>query len=170
MLGSNPSTSSPIGVTEAYRFYTARVGVRFSHWVHMDMSFKQCAHCKREKYLSDFYRHSDRGYRAECKDCFDLKQKARKFSITVSELEAMYLERDGKCDICQQECSLNRNLSIDHDHSCCPERGTSCGKCIRGLLCNRCNNALGSFRDNPELLERARNYLLYPRGHGNWAG
>ena len=31
---------------------------------------------------------------------------------------------------------------------------------IRGMLCNHCNRGLGHFRDDPELLEFARIYLL----------
>jgi hypothetical protein len=33
-------------------------------------------------------------------------------------------------------------LSIDHDHSCCPDK-RGCRNCIRGLLCADCNMMLG---------------------------
>ena len=35
----------------------------------------------------------------------------------------------GLCKICGRPD--NRNLSVDHDHSCCPDERRSCGKCIR---------------------------------------
>ncbi len=41
-------------------------------------------------------------------------------------------------------------LHVDHDHA----TGV-----IRGLLCFRCNNALGDFREEYELFRRAAEYL-----------
>jgi hypothetical protein len=39
----------------------------------------------------------------------------------------------------------------------------TCGRCIRGLLCQRCNQVLGKMQDSPLLLKRAIAYLK--RGH-----
>ena len=53
----------------------------------------------------------------------------------------------GPCDICGQECERR----FDHDH----ETGA-----FRGWLCHGCNVALGHFRDDPEILMAAVEYLL----------
>jgi hypothetical protein len=37
---------------------------------------------------------------------------------------------------------------VDHDHSCCQGR-RSCGKCVRGALCNRHNLYLGFIEKDP---------------------
>lgn len=50
----------------------------------------------------------------------------------------------------------NNTPRVDHNHKCCPGRN-SCGKCIRGFLCNRCNLVLGLLEENPDLLPQ---YLL----------
>jgi len=47
---------------------------------------------------------------------------------------------------------------VDHDHACCPGR-TSCGRCVRGLLCDACNHGLYRFRDNAAVLRAAADYL-----------
>ena len=74
------------------------------------------------------------------------------------------LESQGfACAICRTpESELKLKLSVDHDHLCCPGR-TSCGKCIRGLLCNICNLSLGGFKDSEEMLKAALKYLTYHR-------
>jgi hypothetical protein len=51
------------------------------------------------------------------------------------------------CTICGNE----EELVVDHSHST---------NKIRGMLCNHCNRGLGHFKDNPDLLEYARIYLL----------
>lgn len=55
-------------------------------------------------------------------------------------------------------CGSTDRLVIDHDHACCSGR-RSCGKCVRGRLCHSCNQGLGMFRDDPELLVAAALYL-----------
>ena len=54
-------------------------------------------------------------------------------------------------------------LHVDHDHACCPGK-KSCGECVRGLLCGRCNRALGLMDDDLERLRRAVTYLAGPSG------
>jgi hypothetical protein len=48
-------------------------------------------------------------------------------------------------------------LVVDHDHECCPGP-RSCGKCVRGLICNECNLALGLGQD-PQTLRSLADYL-----------
>lgn len=45
-------------------------------------------------------------------------------------------------------CGTLEQLTIDHDHACCPGKG-SCGDCIRGVLCNRHNLAEGNLQGDP---------------------
>jgi hypothetical protein len=80
-----------------------------------------------------------------------------KFNITMKQYEDMLKEQQGKCKICNKEETMKKRnydckkmLSIDHCHIT--------GK-IRGLLCHRCNVALGSFKDSIEILESAIHYL-----------
>lgn len=56
-------------------------------------------------------------------------------------------------------CGTHGPLVVDHDHS---------SGAIRGLLCNHCNRGLGHFRDDPELLEFARQYLLASKDDPRW--
>jgi hypothetical protein len=70
--------------------------------------------------------------------------------IGVPQYEAASAALDGKCAICEQACPTGNRLAVDHDH------GTGA---YRGLLCMRCNIGLGKFRDRPDLLRKAADYL-----------
>jgi hypothetical protein len=80
----------------------------------------------------------------------------RHFGMPAGEYEAMHEAQKGLCAICgEPETVLDskrklRSLSLDHDHAT--------GK-IRGLLCTRCNNGLGNFRDNPDVLRKGALYV-----------
>jgi Recombination endonuclease VII len=106
---------------------------------------KQCNTCFVVKSRNDFS-----SAQAICKSCHSVKLKLAKYGLDTASLGT-------RCAICG---SID-NLVIDHDHSCCPGSHT-CGKCIRGLLCRKCNSGLGMFNDNPQLLVKASNYLSKP--------
>ena len=92
----------------------------------------------------------------------DIKLKY-KFGISLEEYLEILDKQNGVCAICDKDevvlvrGSL-RKLAVDHDRACC-SGDRSCGGCIRGLLCQYCNTALGLFRDDEKLLTKAINYI-----------
>lgn len=74
----------------------------------------------------------------------------RKFGLTTEQYEAMLDEQDGVCFLCRRPPREGVSLHVDHHH------GTNA---VRRLLCFECNGGLGQFRDDPELLRRAADYL-----------
>lgn len=94
------------------------------------------------------------------------------YRLSLEQYEDVYNRQQGKCAICLDQIAKSFDFSVekigrgpkrgqahvDHDHACCPGK-RSCGKCLRGLLCSRCNAGLGSFRDRRDLLMAAIKYL-----------
>jgi len=76
----------------------------------------------------------------------DLK---RDFGIDIEQYESMVEAQGGLCAICGN-CDPSFSLAVDHNHDT--------GK-VRGLLCSNCNNGLGRFKDDPDRLRRAADYL-----------
>jgi hypothetical protein len=88
------------------------------------------------------------------------KRRLRYYNISEEKYQVLLLQQNYRCAICQEE----KELVIDHDHSCCPKDSRSCGKCIRGLLCQKCNNML-TIIDNKNLFDNAIAYLEKYRGY-----
>src|SRR5439155_14116970 len=74
----------------------------------------------------------------------------RKYGITLEDYDRMLAEQVGVCAICGRQPTKGISLHVDHHH------GSSA---IRGLLCFRCNNAVGDFGDDPNALRRAADYI-----------
>lgn len=81
---------------------------------------------------------------------------ALQYGLTPEAFEALLREQDGGCAICQTQGA--ERWAVDHDHACCVGSKT-CGKCVRGILCFPCNQALGLFRERPNVLARAISYV-----------
>ncbi|HEX7165502.1 MAG TPA: endonuclease VII domain-containing protein [Acidimicrobiales bacterium] len=74
----------------------------------------------------------------------------RKYGITLEQYDELLAAQGGVCGICGAAPRDDISLHVDHDHGT-GER--------RGLLCFRCNNALGDFADDSERLYAAVEYL-----------
>lgn len=94
------------------------------------------------------------------------------FNITLEQYNALLESQDGACYICRSV--PEGNLTVDHDHGCCPGR-RSCGRCVRGLLCHGCNRLLLGHIDRvtghdaervATALERAAAYVRNPPARG----
>lgn len=154
------------------------------------METKVCWGCIEEKSLSEFHRQSNAtdGLQARCKKCqvkYNRKYSRRrntdpvqmekrriaanvryhthpngnashlkKYGITPDEYNTKLQEQGFACAICKTpQARLKRRLAVDHDHAT--------GH-IRGLLCVRCNIAIGQFRESHERMLAAIAYLQSP--------
>lgn len=89
------------------------------------------------------------------------ERRATNYGISDTEFDALREKQGGVCAICHRAQSASadaqhQNLSVDHDHA----TGV-----IRGLLCNRCNRAIGLLQDDPRLLIAAARYLKRNRAN-----
>lgn len=85
------------------------------------------------------------------------KHVKQHFGLTPEQYDKLVNDQNNCCAICHEsESEINKKsthikpLSVDHDHAT--------GK-VRGLLCSRCNQGLGKFKDDPQLLINAIKYL-----------
>jgi hypothetical protein len=73
------------------------------------------------------------------------------YGITLEDYNKMFEEQQGCCAICgRHQSELKRALAVDHSHET--------GK-VRGLLCGKCNHALGNVNDDISILLSMIEYL-----------
>ena len=129
---------------------------------------KKCTKCKKFLARTEFHKSKDRadGLSYRCKDCARqhakenwsrtvtkkaLRDKKKRYGI--SEAEYIKMSKNG-CEVCG---SFER-LAVDHDHSCCEGQFT-CGSCVRGMLCIKCNTAEGMLDGSVEKAIKLAKYM-----------
>jgi len=129
-----------------------------------------CCTCKRELFTEAFSAGNLKRRRYECKRCVVKRSRKwnrkhsdkvrkdgrrthlmRSYGITEVEYEQLAASQGGRCAICGRvPAEGEKRLGVDHDHRTDK---------VRGLLCRGCNVGLGSFGDNPAMLQAALTYL-----------
>lgn len=148
---------------------------------------KICVVCLVRKNIDNFYKREDISsngnikirHRCICKNCMRHRSCAnwhrykqrylrRRYGISWHEFESLAKKQNFLCAICGLKLKLikdkdkpgkNKDVAaVDHDHKT---------KAVRGLLCHRCNEGLGSFNDDEFLLKSAIEYLFKHKGENN---
>lgn len=122
------------------------------------METKVCKKCKRELSNTMFGQSISKGrlrLRSYCIDCHakvknrPKDRRLHNHGMTELHFGMLMYEQNHACAICYTPFEGIR-ICVDHDHKT--------GR-LRSLLCNNCNSGLGQFKDDPERLSSAINYL-----------
>ena len=141
---------------------------------------KKCNACKQIKPVEQFHKRKDRlngnGRNANCRSCVRAKDMGRPrsntqyakdrrkidvdyyrksnlkrtYGITIDYFNHILRIQNGVCKICYGPPMGKGAYHVDHCHKT--------GK-IRGLLCHKCNVALGMVGDNMDILRKLINYI-----------
>lgn len=119
----------------------------------LDEKTAVCPSCRTERELKAFYHvreHATRYLRSDyCDKCGTWARRGSGvYSISAKGLLEMRAAQEGLCAICHR--TLSSSLHIDHCHQ--SDR-------VRGLLCGKCNPALGLYNHDPKVLRAAAAYL-----------
>jgi len=128
-----------------------------------------CTTCGVEKDITEFYlrggKRSPKSRKSKCKKCEIIRLAAsydpsksrnndlkRLYGITLNDYNQMLTEQNDRCVICKttEPGGKHGKFMVDHCHDT--------GK-VRGLLCKRCNIALGEVGDNIQTLQSMVEYL-----------
>lgn len=115
----------------------------------------QCSPCYLRDRRSTFPSTSTEGRRARYDPALNQSRKLAAYGMTVDDYDRLLADQGGGCAICGGEAGGRwGRFFVDHDHST---------GAVRGLLCLRCNRAIGLLNDDPEVAERLARYLSYPQ-------
>jgi len=127
---------------------------------------KKCRICNIVKSIQEFrpYGGNRKGVRTLCRKCeLDIRRKYEypyraekakyykikdRYGLTKEEYDSL-IENNPVCKSCKEE--FTNTPHVDHDH----KTGI-----VRGLLCNKCNKALGLLNDDPIKIVNLLQYLL----------
>lgn len=112
---------------------------------------KICTECNQIKRLTDFYvaKSNSDGLKNSCTECDYWRGVQYKYKLSRRDWFGMLEAQGGECLLCPEAwtAELRPRFAVDHRHSCCDlkqkDTKTTCGRCVRGLLCSVCNYTLG---------------------------
>jgi len=151
-----------------------------------ESSTKACRKCGVVKALTEFSlsrratETQNAVYRSDCKACCSERalqwyrdnpervsanrrkaNLAKYYGLTVADYNALLRQQGGVCAVCGKDepnahgrTGKQFRLSVDHCHAT---------GAVRGLLCQKCNRAIGLLGDDPVLMRKAISYLLRHR-------
>lgn len=92
------------------------------------------------------------------------RSRERRHGLRLPAVLAL-VDAQGGCGVCGTRNPGPKGWHVDHDHACCPSQ-RSCPNCRRGILCHRCNSALGCFKDDASALAKAADLVAAFRPGG----
>jgi len=105
----------------------------------------------RKEYAREWHKKS----RAADPDYYANADLKKLYGVTLDWYNQKLKEQDGVCAICKEpETAVIRGKTISMAVDHCHNTGAA-----RGLLCTKCNQGLGMFRDKIDILESAVRYL-----------
>lgn len=116
-------------------------------WVEKQLKFKD--YQDRNAYMREYRKRTQNAHKH-----YEVK---RRYGITLEQYNEMKEAQNNVCLLCgnpetdvDKRTNKVRDLAVDHCHTTHK---------VRGLLCRGCNQGLGNFKDNTEVLQKAINYL-----------
>lgn len=119
---------------------------------------KPCSKCQQVRPISDFYvdNNSSDGRTSCCKSCqaprIRNRHLAKHYGLSIRDFQYLLARQGNRCAICHTDTPGGSNNQFHVDH--CHKTGV-----LHGLLCTKCNVALGHMDDDPARLEAAACYL-----------
>ncbi len=163
LLPPDRKTAQELGVLYFFDGKPCRNG-HVSHRSTLTKSCIECARLRTEKYKNTEkakQKVAERIARKRAANVWTLETANRYFrhtyGITLAQYDEMFKSQNGACAIClkpevviDKKTNSLRRLAVDHCHTT---------NKIRGLLCYACNTSIGKMNDDPEVLERAAQYI-----------
>ena len=104
-----------------------------------------------------------------CKECHNIKMRGsynsdymkdydlrKNYNITLDEFKNISINQEDKCAICYVHIS---EISGKHKKTLCVDHCHKTGK-VRGLLCDKCNRAIGLLNEDISIIKNAMRYII----------
>ncbi len=88
-------------------------------------------------------------YTAKNKDTIKNRRLLKKYNVDLDWLYAKLIEQNFECTICSTHID-EKSAVVDHCHD---------KNYIRGVICNKCNTAIGFFKNSTDSMKKAIKYL-----------